>query len=243
MDRRRQHAAYVLLGLAVSLGAAWLVQKRQPREKGWMRTWQRLLSEKHGAARAAQLAEDIRRNNRSLLLACNSPANRTLRWHLEEFILPGLALYQALLGEYHGERLAALAEVDDLFRAWTVERFRLKAAALRIMPFRVFKIAAVKQMNAYPVEGWDIAYATHTAGRYAFNITRCYYLNTLTVLGAPELTACFCKTDDVMAELFPAWIRFERPHTLGRGDALCDFAYCKHPSRIDDEQKNRCRND
>lgn len=29
-----------------------------------------------------------------------------------------------------------------------------------------------------------------------------------------------------MAECFPPAIRFERPHTLGRGDELCDFQYC-----------------
>ena len=57
-------------------------------------------------------------------------------------------------------------------------------------------------------------------------MTRCFYLNTLTAYGAPELTASFCKSDEVMAELFPPSIRFVRPHTLGRGDALCDFQYC-----------------
>ena len=58
-------------------------------------------------------------------------------------------------------------------------------------------------------------------------MTRCFYLNTLTAYGTPELTASFCKSDEVMAELLPPSIRFVRPHTLGRGDALCDFQYCR----------------
>ena len=49
----------------------------------------------------------------------------------------------------------------------------------------------------------------------------------LTDYGAPQLTASFCKMDDVMAELFPPEIRFVRAHTLGRGDDVCDFQYCR----------------
>ncbi|HEY6073367.1 MAG TPA: L-2-amino-thiazoline-4-carboxylic acid hydrolase, partial [Anaerolineales bacterium] len=82
-------------------------------------------------------------------------------------------------------------------------------------------------MRSYPTEGWDFAYLENSEDRIAFTATRCFYLNTLTKYGAPELTASFCKTDDAMAEAFPPSIRFIRPHTLGRGDALCDFQYCR----------------
>jgi hypothetical protein len=81
-------------------------------------------------------------------------------------------------------------------------------------------------MKQFPPEGWDINYIKDNADRIAFNMTRCFYLNTLTDLGTPELTASFCTSDDVMAECFPPAIRFVRPHTLGRGDDVCDFQYC-----------------
>jgi hypothetical protein len=42
----------------------------------------------------------------------------------------------------------------------------------------------------------------------------------------------YCKGDDMMAEYFPPGIRFVRPHTLGRGDALCDFQYCRNEKGI-----------
>ena len=82
-------------------------------------------------------------------------------------------------------------------------------------------------MKIYPSEGWETTYLERSDTRLAFNMTRCFYLDTLKALGAPELTASFCKTDDVMAEQFPSTVRFVRPHTLGRGDALCDFQYCR----------------
>ena len=72
-----------------------------------------------------------------------------------------------------------------------------------------------------------LLYYTITVACIAFDITRCYYLNTLTALGAPELTASFCASADVMAEHFPPAIRFGRPRTLGSGDAVCDFQYCR----------------
>jgi hypothetical protein len=94
-------------------------------------------------------------------------------------------------------------------------------------PFRLFKLAFAQMMKKFPVEGWDFTYIENNDDKIAFNGTRCFYLNTLSAYGAPELTASFCKSDDVMAELFPPEIRFIRPHTLGRGDELCDFQYCR----------------
>ena len=89
------------------------------------------------------------------------------------------------------------------------------------IPFRLFKLAASLQMKAFPPDGWEITYLENSNSRLAFNMTRCFYQNTLTEFGVPELTAAFCKTDDIMAEMFPATMRFVREHTLGRGDALC----------------------
>lgn len=52
-------------------------------------------------------------------------------------------------------------------------------------------------------------------------------LRLATRLGVPELTAVLFKTEHVMAELFPPGVRLVRPHTFGRGDALCDFQFCQ----------------
>ena len=162
------------------------------------------------------------------------PDNQALRVHLKENILPGLALYQVLLQEYDGDQSAALAEVDEAFRSETLTMYRLIFTPLKILPapFRLLKFIFLRLMKQYPAEGWDIAYVEDSDDRIAFNITRCFYLNTLTAYGAPELTASFCKGDDLMAECFPPGIRFVRPHTLGRGDAVCDFQYCRNEKVI-----------
>lgn len=216
-----------LLCAAAGLLAAWLIRRKSQRT--WLPLWQRQLAKVHGTAQAQVMAAAIRQEYAMLLAESNPPGHATLRWHLKENILPGLALYRVLLAVHAGDRSTALAEIDVIFRAWTLANTRVLLGAAQVVPtpFWLFRKLAALQMKRYPPEGWDFLPVEDSSTRLAFNATRCFYLNTLTALGAPELTAAFCKTDEVMAERFPASVRFIRPHTLGRGDALCDFQYCQ----------------
>jgi hypothetical protein len=232
----------LFLGAAAGLCTAWLLRKRRQRMEGHLRpaglpaknvllfaVCQRMLAARRGLAHAKILMEAIQRKYADLCLERPIPTSRAMRMHLYENILPGLALYRVLLAEYEGHPQAALAEVDEIFRAWTIEKVSKRFGAILSLPipFWLFKLAADLQMKIYPAEGWEITYIEKSDTRLAFNMTRCFYLDTLKALDAPELTASFCKTDEVMAERFPGTVRFVRPHTLGRGDALCDFQYCR----------------
>jgi hypothetical protein len=194
-----------------------------------MSAWRQVLIRWHGAEKAPQLTEAVRQRRTTLIAEATLPENKALASHLIENILPGLALYQVLLQEHAGDQQAVLAEVDEAFRAEALHKYRLLLMPLKVLPapFQLFKLILPQVMKQYPAEGWDIAFVENSDDKVAFNITRCFYLNTLTAYGAPELTAVFCKGDDMMAECFPPGIRFVRPHTLGRGDALCDFQYCR----------------
>jgi len=227
MSRTKSYSLFIL-GFASALGIAWLVRQRL-KEIGGLRAWQQVLIRHHGAEKAHQLTAAVRQQHAALVAETPIPENQALRRHVKDNILPGLALYRVLLQEHDGNQQAALVEVDEAFRTWTLAKSRLLLAPLKILPapFRVFKLAFAQMMKKFPVEGWDFTYIENNDNKVAFNATRCYYLNTLTVCGAPELTASFCKSDDVMAELFPPSIRFVRPHTLGRGDVVCDFQYCR----------------
>ena len=227
MSRAKSYSLAVL-GVASALGVAWLIRQHR-RQTSSPYAWQQVLTTRHGVEKGKQLAETIRQEQASLIAEAQIPENQALRKHLTESILPGLALYRVLLREYAGDKPAALDEVGEAFRDWTLARNRLLMAPLKIVPepFRLFKLAFNQTMKKFPVEGWDFTYVENSDDKVAFNATRCFYLNTLTAYGAPELTASFCKSDDVMAELFPPSIRFIRDHTLGRGDAMCDFQYCR----------------
>lgn len=228
MSSTKNHA-FFLLGAATALGITWIIRQRRQEISG-LRAWRSTLVEQHGEQKARQLAEAIQQRYVVLCAGRTMPENPTLRQNLKESILPGLALYQVLLQEHGGDRQAALAEVDAAFRAQWLARGRLMAAPLKILPdpFQVFKQALKLQLKLFfPAEGWKSEFIEDSADRLAFRTIHCFCLDTLTADGAPELTASFCKTDDVMAEYFPPSIRFVRPHTLGRGDAMCDFQYCR----------------
>jgi len=219
---------FIILGVASIVGITLVMRKRGNEVPG-LPIWQTILHKRYGAERTRQIAASIRQQYINLVSDTPFPENRTLQFHLKRNILPGLALYRILLLENDGNQQAALAEVDTLFRYTTTKKSRLLLAPLKIMPepFQVFKLVYNKMMKLFPKEGWDFIIVENRDDKIAFNATRCYYLNTLTALGAPELTASFCKTDDVMAESFPQSIRFVRLHTLGRGDDVCDFQYCR----------------
>ena len=227
MSRTKNYALFIL-SFASAVGLVWLV-RRQRGERGSLPLWQSVLARRYGIEKAQRLIAAVRQRRAELLAAASLPQNPALRWHLTENILPGLALYQVLLQEHRGDQTAALAEVDEALRAWTLAKNRARFALLKLTPtpFSVFKLVFAQTMKQFPAEGWETTYVENSADRVAFNMTRCFYLNTLIAYGAPELTSSFCKSDEVMAELFPPSIRFVRPHTLGRGDALCDFQYCR----------------
>ena len=218
----------LILGIASALGLAWLIRK-QHGSTGFPRIWQQVLNRLHGVEKAQVLATAAYQQHAALLASTPMPENKALRWHLTRNILPGLALYQVLLKEHEGDKPGALAEVEEAFRAWTTAKSRMLLAPLKVLPepFRLFKLVFAQMMKQFPADGWDITYIANDNDKLAFNMTRCFYLNTLSALGAPELTALFCKGDDVMAEFFPPSISFVRHHTLGRGDDLCDFQYCR----------------
>lgn len=224
----RKSTALFILGIASVLGITWLVRQRREVIDS-LSVWRKVLIRHHGAEKARQLVAALRQQHTDLVAETPMPENKALRWHLKSKILPGLALYRVLLQEQSGNQPAALAEVNEAFRSDMLSRNRWLFTPMRVLPspFRLLKLVFPQTMKQFPAEGWDFTYIANDNDRIAFNATRCYYLNTLTACGAPELTASFCESDDVMAELFPPSIRFVRLHTLGRGDEVCDFQYCR----------------
>ena len=54
---------------------------------------------------------------------------------------------------------------------------------------------------------------------------RCYFLDTFTALGIPELTRAYCAGDDVMYAGLCPQLRWLRTGTLATGAPACDFRF------------------
>lgn len=166
------------------------------------------------------------RKNQSSLTAAEIAVARAVE---SDKLVDERICFDALILEHSGDQVSKLASVDEAFRPETLAKSRLLFAPMKVLsnPIRLIKLIFPRVMKQLPPEGWDITYIEDSADRITINLTRCFYLNTLADLGAPELTTSFCKSDDVMAECFPPSIRFVCQHTLGSGDELCDFQYCQ----------------
>lgn len=201
---------------------------------------QRVLAETRGEVQAALLAVRVQARFDELYARRPRFHLPALRHHLEASILPGLALYQTLREE-NDDQEAVMAEIDRLFAAWVEHSDQRKL--VQIMehlpdPLTILRIANRLVLKAsFPPEGWRIEWVEDSDRCIAYDIHECFYLNVLTAYGAPELTAHFCRGDDLLYGNLPG-IAWERTKTLGRGDNRCDFRFCR-TGALDTWEKQR----
>ena len=199
-----------------------------PQRMPYRTRFRRALAEKRGEAAAARLVAHAQTRYDELYARRSRPANRALRFHLERGILTGLALYQTLLEE-RDDRQAVLAEMEHMMASVSAGLARLMAL-LGHLPdsFAVFRRVEPWVVRfGFPADGWDMEPVEESEDCVAYNVRRCFYLDTLSSYGAPELTAVYCGGDDVVFAALPPSITWERTMTLGRGHDRCNFRWCR----------------
>jgi hypothetical protein len=221
-----------MLGLAAGMSLAGVAAGRllfAPRRMPHLDVWQRGLAKTHGEVQAAMLAARVQARYDELYAHRPVFSNWALRAHLERRILPGVALYQVLFQEIR-DRHAALAQVEALFETGFARTRKLMPLLARLPdPFATLRaVARLVVRLGFPRQGWEIEVSEDTPRSFAFSVHRCFYLNVLMTYGAPELARLYCKTDDLLFSQLPSSITWARTGTLGRGDAACDFRWCRH---------------
>ena len=83
-------------------------------------------------------------------------------------------------------------------------------------------------MRQYPPEGWKIEWKQNDKNAICFDIKSCFYFDTLSKYGAPELTASFCRVDDLIYKDMSPYLSWQRTKTIAGGSTYCDFCFaCK----------------
>jgi len=192
-----------------------------------LKKWQGSLANSRGPASAKRLTAEIEKRYRELLPAYTHITSHPLQAQLVNLILPGLALYQTLLADLNGDREAALAESEALFRDgfFTFEQRFIPLLRVLPDPFLIVR-PALRHMckNTYLPGASEVV--EDNANCFAANTYRCFILDTLTDAGVPELTPLYCKTDDWLAVLLPG-VHWLRSGTLALGADCCDFRWCR----------------
>jgi hypothetical protein len=216
----------VVVGLMVAAAGFLLARRLNQRSRmPNLRLWQKELQKQVGMREARWIAARVQERYKQLLHTRPPFPNRTLQQHLAENILPGLALYQVLKDQNDDQQ--ALLKETEKYLGMPFGMLMRVIRFFRWLPdsFAFFRRASVVRMRDFPKEGWDFTWLEDSDQALAFNATHCFYLDMLTQYGAPELTAAFCSTDDLLANAFPESIRFVRKGTLARGDPCCDYRY------------------
>lgn len=153
--------------------------------------------------------------------------NEQIRWHMQMNLLPGIAIYLALL-DHIADREKAIDLTDEVFEVARIRNQR-KNKLLGALPFgyALFKhFAPAIIARQYPEEGWRKRWVRKDKGEICFEMKTCIYLETTTAYGCPELCPLFCKNDDVVLAGFGPRIVFKRTGTLAEGSDCCDFHFC-----------------
>jgi hypothetical protein len=158
---------------------------------------------------------------------CQMLANRKLQWHLREYILPGLAVYQVLQAEGQAQD-AALAKVDKLLGLVTApHRHQMKWLGSFPLTYPLLRLSIQAAMRQYPTEGWQIEWVENSTQGIRFNMRSCFYFDTLSRYGAPELIASFCRNDCLVYGKMSPYLEWQRTQTIGRGAEYCNFCFAR----------------
>jgi hypothetical protein len=122
---------------------------------------------------------------------------------------------------------AAISETEEMFQSELSGARKLMSNVHRIpRSFNVLRWFGRRQLQrSFPPEGWETEMLEDSEDSFAFTMHRCFYHDVLTAYGAPELTALYCRLDDLLYGALSPSIAWGRTKTLGLGDDCCDFRF------------------
>lgn len=175
---------------------------------------------------------DFRARYESLFKARAIYANKVLNKHLTQNILPGIALYDALLNDGRSQ-----TEAITMFERFNRIYYRKLTSAYRLlgklpMFYSLLRIMTKKSMSVtYPCTGWTTTWLENSASAIAFDVSCCFYQNVLRSYQREELLKCFCQIDDEVYGNMSRNVIWARTKPLGRGDQVCDFQFIRERSK------------
>jgi len=192
----------------------------------FLKIWRQELTAITGPERSAALLADAQTEYDVMLARETFPPNKALKKHVHDFILPGTAMYRALVSAGY-ERQEAATTVLSLFEAAFNRRRSLMSLLGRLpFAFALFKaLSRISMKNMLPAEGWDIEWRDEGPDCLAYDISRCFYMDWTNRLDAAELMLVFCDCDDFVFNALAPKIIWKRTKTLCRGGDVCDFRF------------------
>ena len=74
--------------------------------------------------------------------------------------------------------------------------------------------------------GWDVEFPKCPSDTFSMTTHKCIYQQLFTKYGMPEMTARFCKVDDILYSDLPR-AEFLYSQQIGTGGSMCDYTFKK----------------
>lgn len=145
---------------------------------------------------------------------------------LATFILPMAALYTALRDQGRAEDEAVDTVTRAVLSMVGPERM-ITDVLVRTDPGRRVYLRTWQAQVALFFSGprWEVTWRERSRDTAAFDVTRCYVVDTLRELGAAPVAPAFCAYDQALYEGLCPRLRFTRTGTLACGADRCDFLF------------------
>ena len=227
MAHQKYGLLYVGIGVAAGLAGVLLVSKPpKPSIRVWfLQKWQAALKERYGREIAAQVIVRTQTYYDALMAERPKFRDTRLNRHLTLGVLPVLALYHALGDEFDDPQHCLQMVEDMVLVAFGGLHRVMPALAYLPNPFVVFRFLARAARPLFPSGGWRQETIEDSESAIHWEMTSCFFVETLASYGASELAGVFCRVDDHSFETLPEQITFCRKGTLARGADRCDFRF------------------
>jgi len=142
----------------------------------------------------------------------------------KKLILPRIALYLSIKQHIGGED--ALVHVTNRFHA----KIEGASKLMKFLSGYEWGYALFKKVFSIGLRAdlWVSEIKRNDKDMFRFDITKCLYKDLCDFYQCPELCTMFCDGDWVVfGDMIK--MKFERNHTLGYGDDVCDFTFTRRP--------------
>ena len=138
------------------------------------------------------------------LLNAHRGSNKMLMTHLQNAILPAIAMYRVLPTRGFGK-----TEVRRMIRKSVLDAAKPARNLFQSLGKLPFFFALFRRMcelsmdSMFGESGWDMRFKVYTPSEIRWDCHACFYCDVLKQYGMPELAPIFCESDDVMYGSIP----------------------------------------
>ena len=165
----------------------------------------------------------------------NNSVCRAKKKHYMDNIFPCISYYESL--QTNG--ISKQDALNFLDKTWSKRaqkgadstKSMLKHFGLYKLYPAMFKFVAKNQFGEKA--GFKATFYKSDKKQCKFDMTRCLFLDTCKKYGCPELTICFCHTDDINNDNLHPDLCWNRTKYMGNGGDLCDFDIYVRKSKQD----------